>query len=123
MSTSRGVPSMLSALVLLAFIGCTRDLGRLRTMATDAPEAGFMVLERGVEGRSCATEMLFGLLPVGGRASLAAAVEDAVGRVRDSQLLADVHVEVRTWEGLLVRRQCVRVVGTAGRRVRVVSIP
>ena len=109
-------------LLTLALSGCTRDLGRLQAVATE-PEPGFMTLERGVEGRSCGTEVFFGLWPVGPRASLEAAVGDAVGRVRDGQLLADAEVEVRTWEALLVRRQCVRVIGTAGRRVRVISVP
>jgi hypothetical protein len=107
----------------LGIAGCTRDLGRVQTVATDGPESGFMTLERGVEGRSCGTRLLFGMLPVGARASLTAAVDDAVGKVRGSQLLADVRVEVRTWNGLLVERQCIRLVGTAGRRVRVISIP
>jgi hypothetical protein len=107
----------------LVIVGCTRDLGQLQMIAADSQESGFMTLARGVEGRSCGTEMFFGLLPVGTRASLAAAVDDAVGKVSESQLLADVSVEVRTWEALLVRRQCIRLLGTAGRRVRVISIP
>ncbi len=111
------------SLLAMAIVGCTRDLGRLQTVATDAPESGFMTLARDAEGRSCGTEMVFGLLPVGTRASLAAAVDDAVGKVPDSQLLADVEVEIQTWDALLVRRQCIRVLGTAGRRVRVISIP
>ena len=112
-----------ACVLVLAVGGCTRHLGHLETVATDAPESGFMTLERGVEGRSCGTEMFFGLLPLGIRASLEAAVGDAVGRVRESQLLADVDVEVQTWEALVVRRQCIRVLGTAGRRVRVISVP
>jgi len=62
-------------------------------------------------------------LPLGVRASLEAAVGDAVSRVRESQLLADVDVEVQTWEALVIRRRCIRVLGTAGRRVRVISVP
>jgi hypothetical protein len=49
-------------------------------------------------------------------------VDDAVKKVPESQLLADVRVEVQTWEALLVRRQCIRLLATAGRRVRVISI-
>jgi hypothetical protein len=111
----------LPALALL-IAGCTRDLGRLQMIAADSPESGFMTLARGVEGRSCGTEMFFGLVPVGTRASLATAVDDAVKKVPESQLLADVRVELQTWEALLVRRQCIRLLATAGRRVRVISI-
>jgi hypothetical protein len=115
---SRGAP-----LLALAIVGCTRDLGHVQMIAADSMESGFMTLARGVEGRSCGTEMFFGLVPVGTRASLAAAVDDAVGKVPESHLLADVSVEVQTWEALLVRRHCIRLLATAGRRVRVISIP
>lgn len=117
------VRSAKAAVLVLAIGGCTRHLGHLETVATDAPESGFMTLARDVEGRSCGTEMFFGVLPLGVRASLEAAVGDAVSRVRESQLLADVDVEVQTWEALVIRRQCIRVLGTAGRRVRVISVP
>jgi hypothetical protein len=112
-----------SALACLLVSACSRHLGTFDVLGVNGPEWPVMTLARGIEGRSCENAWLFGLLPVGSRASLEVAVRDAVGQVRDGQVLGEAVVELETWEGLLFRRQCVSVRGAVARRVRVVTVP
>ena len=117
-----------AAVVALALVGllvsaCSRHFGTLGVMGVNGPEWPLMTLARGIEGRSCENVWLFGLLPMGSRASLEVAVHDAIGQVHDGQVLGEAVVELKTWDGLLFRRQCVCVRGTVARKVRVVTVP
>lgn len=115
--------SLGSAALLTMTSACATDLASLSLAATAADrEWPVMVLARNVEARSCAHRALFGLLPLGSQATLHAALDSAIGQVQEAEVLTDARLELETTDLLLLRRQCVRVVGAVGRRVRVIHV-
>jgi hypothetical protein len=108
----------------LGAVGCTTHLGALHIAGT--AEAGWPVmrLTPGAQGRACAVDGLFGLVSGGGTAAglLERAIGNAVAATPDGQVLSDVSIDLETVDTLLIRRRCVRVQGTVGRRVRSIVV-
>ena len=124
------MPEMLNRLIvgvvcvaLMISAGCAKQLGNLTLATAGDTDWPVMRLARNVEGRVCESSGLLGLVPFRDGGLLAAAVDQAVASVPDGELLTEASVELQTLEFLLVRRQCVRVVGNVGRRVRVIHLP
>jgi hypothetical protein len=81
-----------------------------------------VILQPNVEGRVCDSRLLRSI-PIGDtRPTLEAAVEEAVGRVPDAQLLTNVTVDLETIDLVVFSRSCTRVLGTAARRAPVIHI-
>jgi hypothetical protein len=108
------------AAVLLS--GCSASQGRLSLVAIRDVDWPVMALAAGAEGRDCVSSIL--LVPLERRVpSIERAAGEAIASVPEGEILMDATVTVEVVSTLLFNRQCVRVRGTVGRRVRVIQLP
>lgn len=115
--------SVATALLLLLESGCSVPVAELSLVSTTSADWPVMVLERGVEGRSCRSSLVLGLIPMGRQPSIVGeAIQRTLDVVPDGELLTNASVALATVDIVLFRRECAHVSGTVAKRVRVLHI-
>ena len=114
----RSLPTRwLVALVASALLagGCVQRIGDFTIASTKNVSYNPSPDRRGVEGKHCATRFL-GLIPLSGsfRPNLEEAVDDAMGKVPNGNVMTNAVTYVSAWTAILVDQQCYRVKGDVG---------
>lgn len=106
--------ALLVAICLVPVVGgCALNYGDLNLVSPRNVEFSTETLRRGVEGRDCTYSLLF--LPLGSlNPNIEEAVDRALAKVADANVLTDVAIYNDAVITLLFNRSCLRVKGDAG---------
>ena len=114
MGLIRTTPLLSLSLVAMLALGCVTRVGDFTIASTKNVAFNPTPDRRGVEGKDCVTYLL-GLIPLGSfNPNLEEAVDDAMAKVPDGNVMTNAVTYVDSWTAILVAQNCYRVKGDVG---------
>jgi hypothetical protein len=94
--------------------GCVFPTGDFTIISAQGTSFESRKLVSDAEGEACANRLL-GVIPLGNKAaSLAEAVDDAMAKAPEANVMTDIEADVSVTNFLLANRSCIRVKGDLG---------